>query len=220
MALRVFASHDWGKKGGNHARVRRVVHRLLAHQIRVWFDETHMHGNMVDAMCKGIDRSDVVLVFVTRNYMRKVEDGDDTDNVRREFMYAAGTPDKFVVVKFEELPDLWTGPVRMLLGAQKYVDMTEITEASVKALVDAVRRTASTSGPPRSPPAFEVRGAQVLPPVRQRVERIVHRMGGNVPKDVHTVDLVNQLLRSIVGPHGCDAPLVTKLHRLECELGI
>ena len=63
--IRVFASHDWGKYSANHARVAQIVAALRQKSFKVWFDETHMKGNILDAMCRGIDESDVVLVFVT-----------------------------------------------------------------------------------------------------------------------------------------------------------
>ena len=108
MGLRVFASHDWGRGSSTHARVRDVVTALRARNMDVWFDETHMTGNILDAMCAGIEDADVVLIFVTRNYMQKVEHGPDTDNVRREFMFAAARPERPVRRGSEEIFPLLT----------------------------------------------------------------------------------------------------------------
>ena len=74
MRIRVFVSHDWGVGGATHARVRNVVARLRDRGVEVWFDETHMRGNLMDAMCRGIDGCDVVLVFVTCQYLAKAEE--------------------------------------------------------------------------------------------------------------------------------------------------
>ena len=38
-----------------------------------WFDDERMRGDVVGQMTEGIDNSSLVLVFVTRNYIRKVE---------------------------------------------------------------------------------------------------------------------------------------------------
>ena len=47
----LFASHDWGKGGCNHARVAKIVQRLQEkHAMRVWLDDTHMKGNILDAL--------------------------------------------------------------------------------------------------------------------------------------------------------------------------
>ena len=138
--LKVFASPDWGEGAATHARVRTVVERLRAHGVDVWFDETHMKGGILDAMCRGIDESDVVLVFVTRRYVAKVASGDETDNVRREFLYAAARPARLLAVRFDAaLAAPWSGPVGMVLGSHLYVDLAR-PDADVAPLVAAIRR--------------------------------------------------------------------------------
>ena len=139
--LRAFASHDWGFDGSNHDRVRTVVDGLRTRGIDVWFDESHMKGNILDAMCRGIDTSDVVLVFVTTNYLTKVESGNERDNVRREFMYAKNRPEKLVPIRFDaSLPSVWSGPVGMVLGSHLYTDLTMPTERGLDALVRTIQR--------------------------------------------------------------------------------
>lgn len=139
--LRAFASHDWGVDAANHARVRTVVDGLRTRGIDVWFDESHMKGNILDAMCRGIDKSDVVLVFVTANYLAKVESGDERDNVRREFMYAKNRPEKLVPIRFDaSLPSVWSGPVGMVLGSHLYTDLAMPTERGLDALVRTIQR--------------------------------------------------------------------------------
>lgn len=139
-ARRVFAAHDWGEGGANHRRVADVVARLQSRGVTVWFDENDMKGNILSAMCRGIDTSSVVLVFVTRAYMDKVEFGDEVDNVRREFMYAARTPEKLLPVRFDpDLPKKWSGPVGMVLGSHLYCDLAgDITDAKVDDLVKRI----------------------------------------------------------------------------------
>ena len=125
MGIKVFASHDWGTGGATHSRVKVVVEELRRLGFEVWFDETHMKGNILDAMCKGIDSAEVVLVFLTRDYIRKVGQGGDGDNVRREFLYASRSPDKLLPVRLDQdlpPPSSWSGPVGMLLGSRLYVE--------------------------------------------------------------------------------------------------
>lgn len=127
-ALRIFASHDWGVNGATHERVVQLVEVIRQKcGVDAWLDETHMTGNLLDCMTQGIDSSDCMLVFVTRNYMRKTASGDPHDNVRREFMYAQQTmgSDRMIAIKLDEnLPRRWTGPVGMQLGSNLYVDMS------------------------------------------------------------------------------------------------
>lgn len=227
--IRLFASHDWGKDGDNHARVAQVVNELRRRNFAVWFDETHMRGNILDAMCRGIDSADVVLVFLTNNYMKKVESGNDSDNVRREFMYAANTPGKFLCVRFDStLRTPWTGPVSMLLGAQLYVDMTEISSSRIDALVDAIRhrsprivwktavqRTRHVPAPQmKRPPSRRV------DPVRDRVRKICEQAGTPVEDGLHLCKLVDRLHVSLVGTVDASTPLIVKIESMEKQLGM
>jgi hypothetical protein len=228
--IRLFASHDWGVNAGNHARVAQVVAELHRRNFAVWFDETHMRGNIIDAMCHGIDSSDVVLVFLTSNYMKKVESGNDKDNVRREFMYAANTPHKFVCIKFDDtLPTPWTGPVSMILGSQLYVDLTEITSQRIDSLVDAIRHRS-----PRLLWRTAVQRTRKLPtsrdptrvvsrtnhPLRTRVRTICEQMGSAYEQDLHLCKMVERLHVSLVGTVDPDMLLHERVALLERHLGI
>ena len=69
-----FLSHDWGTDGvgrDNHARVRAVNDALQASGFSTWYDSERMTGDINAAMTQGIDRSDTVVIFITRNYLLK-----------------------------------------------------------------------------------------------------------------------------------------------------
>ncbi len=137
-SIKAFASHNWGHNGITHARVVKVCNVLRERGVDVWLDETHMRGNILDAMCHGIDESDVVIVFVTREYIKKVQSGSSTDNVRREFMYASQAAHKMIAVRFDaDLGCRWPGPVGMVLGSSLYVDMSKdpISDVAFASLV-------------------------------------------------------------------------------------
>ena len=233
--IRVFASHDWGKGAANHARVSSVVNSLRKRNIRVWFDETHMKGNILDAMCKGIEESDVVLIFVTCNYMKKVEQGVDTDNVRREFMFASATPQKLVPIRFDDdLPRTWSGPLRMILGTQLYVDMSahDITDAKIDELVDAIRcatprtmwknavaQTRGVSKVTSKPKPLRTTPTEMKPlTIRNRVDRLRDAVGGT--PDGHIKDIVTRLTDTLLGTVDENLPMVERVARMERELGL
>ena len=223
--IRLFASHDWGVNGANHARVAKVVTALRQRSFHVWFDETHMRGNILDAICRGMDTSDVVLVFMTANYMKKVESGNDTDNVRREFMYGAhSAPGKFLCVKFDAtLPETWTGPVSMILGAQLYFDMSDggVTPTRVDALVDAIRGYRTPRVAWKTTVQRSIRAAPSLA-LRARVQRIHEMWGGpsGEADGVHLCKLVDRLHISLVGTVDPSTPLIDKIKRMEANLGV
>ena len=248
--IRVFVSHDWGTNGLNHARVARVVEMLRSHGFDVWFDETHMKGNILDAMCRGIDNSDIVLVFVTGNYMRKVESGNESDNVRREFMYASKCPSKLVVIRFDnDMPAIWTGPVAMILGSHLYVDLVSATNDNMNALVRTIRhrsgrtlwkttaiaircqlhklRQIRAQKDAQKDAQTRVRTSidtlEIVGPklkTRERVQRIMDTMGDTWTDGDHTGVVVDRLVESITGKQPSDMLLHEKLTRLETELGL
>lgn len=209
--IRIFASHDWGKDGVTHARVASVVASLRKRNLKVWFDETHMKGNILDAMCKGIEEADVVLVFVTCNYMKKVEHGTDTDNVRREFMFASATPAKLIPIRFDdELPRVWSGPLRMVLGTQLYVDMSinEVSDAKIDELVDAIRRAN-----PRTMWKTAVAQTRVVPKVSPNVMNHVIGSGNSRGTEKNPQFLVSNPVQD--NPF----PIRTRVKRLQIALG-
>jgi hypothetical protein len=231
--IRLFASHDWGVNASNHAKVAQVVAELRRRDFPVWFDETHMRGNILDAMCQGIDSSDVVIVFLTSNYMRKVKSGNDHDNVRREFMYAANTPDKFVCVKFDNaLPNPWTGPVSMILGSQLYVDLTDINSARIDSLVDAIRHRSprmlwkTAVMRTRKPPTCTTRSRDSKlvshndRPLRARVRTICDKMDSAYEQDLHLCKLVERLHVSLVGTVDPNMLLHERVALLEKHVGL
>ena len=70
-----FLTHDWGKDElgrDNHQRVVDIARRLTAAGLRVWLDQDYMVGDVVAQMIDGINKSDCVVVFVTRRYHDKV----------------------------------------------------------------------------------------------------------------------------------------------------
>ncbi|GBG24034.1 Leucine-rich repeat serine/threonine-protein kinase 2 [Hondaea fermentalgiana] len=85
----VFLSHAWGENRGVHEKVKAVAGALESRGIRCWLDEKDIGMEVLDSMADGIDRCKAVVVFVTREYMRKVNKGRmELDNCRDEFCYA------------------------------------------------------------------------------------------------------------------------------------
>ena len=142
--IRVFLSHNWGKDAAVHLKVKKIYEMLSNNSdLEVWFDETHLKGNIPLAMANGIDSSDVFLVFVTAEYMDKVASGKHQDNVFREFNYAQETmgQDRLIPIKFENIQRKWWGPVGMILGSTLYIDMSKefIPNSSYYQLISTIK---------------------------------------------------------------------------------
>ncbi len=95
----------------------------------LWLDEERMTGNIVKQMCDGIDKSRYVIVFVTQNYIDKINGKGpkgDRDNCHLEFNYAArkkGASKMIAVVMEDACSDSsdWDGPVGMCLGGGSFI---------------------------------------------------------------------------------------------------
>ena len=120
----VFLSHDWGtdEQGrNNHDRVSVVNDALKQLGYKTWFDSDRMTGDIIDKMCDGIDKTKLIIVFVTQRYAQKVQSGSDNDNCKLEFKYAMrrkGAGNMVPVIMEERMknPGVWEGPVGMALG--------------------------------------------------------------------------------------------------------
>ena len=242
MPLSVFASHDWGVDRVNHERVKKVTQQLRQRGMRVWFDETNMRGNVFDAMCRGIDACDVVLVFVTMQYIQKVRQTNESDHVRREFMYVAHRcPNKMLPIRFDsQLPKSWDGPVGMCLGSALYVDMTIVDGDAVERLLSAIQRhsgktlwkcarTAHRRAPSLPPgiaqPSLPPGIAQPSPPpgvaqpslkARVRLVREVYGVAGT--ENESSREAIDRIYEDV--KNGSDLTFRARLEAVERELGL
>ena len=152
----VFLTHEWGvdeNKRDNHSRVKAVNTALQAKGLVTWFDEDRMTGNIVDQMCKGIDGSACIAVFVTQRYIDKVGGSNANDNCKKEFSYAAARKGANVMIPIVmedrvRNPRQWSGAVGMELGGVLYKDCvsdeTSKFQAGVDSIYDEVCRIVAT----------------------------------------------------------------------------
>ena len=122
-----FLTHNWGKDElgrVNHETVSKVNNALKANGLVTWFDEDRMEGFILDEMTRGIDNSDVIVVFVTKAYIEKVASSNHSDNCKIEFNYAhTRKSNKMIAVPMEPKmlnPSEWHGPVGASLGGKLY----------------------------------------------------------------------------------------------------
>ena len=130
-STQLFLTHDWGNDENgisNHSRVSVINSALKELGYKTWFDEERMEGNIQHQMCQGIDKTDVVLVFVTKNYMKKVSGEKEADNCFLEFSYACRrkTASLMLPIVMEEgmkNASSWDGLLGMNLGGTLYVNL-------------------------------------------------------------------------------------------------
>jgi len=127
----------------NHARVGTVNKLLKAQGFKTWFDEDKMVEHIYQKMANGIDESDIILVFITKTYMEKLNN-IKYDNCKGEFTYAMTRNKIMVAIVMEPCmknPGQWNGPLGIRLAGDLYVDMSETdSEYNVNALIEYLKR--------------------------------------------------------------------------------
>ena len=101
----------------DQALCRQIYEELLRHGYRVWIDFDQMHGNVMDAMARAIERSHTVLVCMSEQYRR-------SSYCRAEAHYAFQRHLRIVPVLLQQhyKPDGW---LCFLVGQLLYVDFAK-----------------------------------------------------------------------------------------------
>ena len=129
--------------------MKRINDAIKAHGVTPWFDEEQMNGNTRQKMVEGIEKSDVIVVFITEAYRDKVNQPDGRDNCLFEFNHAFEQkgPKFMIPVVMEPCmrnPRDWTGLLGAALSAHLYIDFSSaftddaIFDAKVKELVSSI----------------------------------------------------------------------------------
>lgn len=129
----VFLSHDWGidELGrDNHRRVSIINKELKRMGYKTWFDEDRLCGDIDDQIAEGIEKTECVIVFMTKNYHNKVNGKIANDNCKLEFSHAKRkkTSGKMLAVVMEPCmvkAKEWDGQVGMYLGGKMYINMSK-----------------------------------------------------------------------------------------------
>ena len=129
----LFFSHTWHKDNmgrNTHDRVVNIAKSLKSKGWNIWIDEENMKNNIDAAMAEGIENSDVVLVFLTEMYIKKVNNAAKNprlrDNCLKEWTYANVLNKLIIPIVFE--PSLlnimnWpSGIIQLYLGSTLYID--------------------------------------------------------------------------------------------------
>ena len=126
----LFLSHSWCGDGKPHDRVVAIACALRDRGWRVWIDDTNLVGNVDACIACGIENARAVVLFLNREYCRKVNDAacavGRCDNCYNEFHYAIWSRKLLIPVVIDPSmrdPSSWSpGVVPMHLACEKYVD--------------------------------------------------------------------------------------------------
>ena len=143
-----FLSHEWGADlaNRNHFRVKGFDEKLKQWTISTWFDSDRLTRDVMTEITAGIDKTKIVLLFLTKRYMEKVVGTAiprDIEYCHIEFHSAIrrrGRDHILVIIMEPDLLDktTWFGPVADTLRSALCIDFS--TNAK---LDSAVARAAS-----------------------------------------------------------------------------
>ncbi len=119
---KLFLSHEWGCKD----KVRSIARELRRRGFNIWIDIDKMHGNISVCMADGVRQSTVVLLFLSSQYIKKVNSGYVWDNCYREFAYSLFLRKRIIPIVMEPTllnVEMWPhGILTMSIHNVLYID--------------------------------------------------------------------------------------------------
>jgi hypothetical protein len=141
----IFISHTWDEDDegrDNHARVKHLNAGLRRLDLKTWFHDEQMQGNILNRMARGISGSPVVLICVTRRYMEKVaEEKDNNCKLQLEFALQCRQSSFMLPVVMEEsMTDKkkWDGSLGLMLGCHWYHKLTRDADNEFEKVVSEI----------------------------------------------------------------------------------
>ncbi len=131
----LFLSHNWGLDGegrNNHQRVAMLNDALNRAAVETWFDNENLDGHIDASMASGIERSQMIVIFITRAYMKKVAGKGlrgVEDNCYKEFSWSVRKKTAFKMISVVMESDMrdtteWEGPLGDELARSLYIDFS------------------------------------------------------------------------------------------------
>ena len=125
----VFLSHAWDKDllgRDNHKRIKELNNLLLkSNKVYTWFDEKKLNGHIVNSMCNGIDKSNIIIICITRSYIDKCASQTD-NNCKLELDYSFERKGTQFIIPIVMEPDCkntktWNGSLGAYLNKHLYI---------------------------------------------------------------------------------------------------
>ena len=132
----LFFSHAWSddRLGRNtHKRVLNLYYNLKNRGWQIWIDEFELKYNIDAEIANGIDSADIIIVFLTENYLIKINESAKNpkirDNCLKEWTYINFCKKLIIPVIMEPYLlnyDNWNnGIVSLYIGSTFYIDCSD-----------------------------------------------------------------------------------------------
>lgn len=130
---KLFFSHTWKEDEldrDNHKRVVSIAKKMNNYGWSTWIDEEDMTNNIDLSMAQGIINSEAVIIFLSREYIKKIENAviynNLQDNCYKEWNFSIIKNKLIIPIIMEpslKNPYLWPGTIiTMYLGNILYID--------------------------------------------------------------------------------------------------
>jgi hypothetical protein len=128
-----FLTHAWDVDHANHLKVSKINTLLKKKGFNTWFDEDRLIGDILYQITSAIEKSKVILVFITKDYHDKVNSINERDYCLLEFRHAMnilGPQGMIPIVMESSMKNTreWKGRVGAALASKMYYDFSEIID--------------------------------------------------------------------------------------------
>jgi hypothetical protein len=138
IVTHAFLTHNWGNQSDNYENHRRVakIYRELKdkYQMKMWFDEDYLTNNIRSEITKGVASSLSMLVFITREYDRKISGQSIGNGIYCKLEFEQGFERFYYderlipIIMEEEMLNTcnWSHDLKGVFNGKLYFDFTKI----------------------------------------------------------------------------------------------
>jgi hypothetical protein len=134
MKTDIFLTYNLGideLQRNNHDRVSKINLALRLRGFESWFDEQYAPDRTNRKMMAGVDNASVILVFVTKQYIGKVNSNNPDDICHKEFKYASNAKSSKMMIPIvmetamKEVDTTWDGLFKTVFDGISYIDYSK-----------------------------------------------------------------------------------------------
>lgn len=146
MVKKLFISHSWGLDShnrDNHQRCIELYKKLQNKNYSVWIDDKEIYGNIDSSIMKGINNCKVVLICLTENYCKKINNAVinnlPNDNCYKEWNYSLFKQKIIIpVIMDSKMKNIYLkedGIVQMYFNSTLYIDASSDLDHAVDKII-------------------------------------------------------------------------------------
>jgi hypothetical protein len=140
IATHAFLTHAWGSQSDSYENHRRVakIYRILEknYNMKMWFDEVYLNDNIRNEITQGVKNALSMLVFITKEYDRKIS--GEIEGIYCQLEFEQGfrrffPKGRFIpIIMEEEMLNKanWSSALEGVCGGMLYFDFSKMNTMS------------------------------------------------------------------------------------------